>query len=52
MDEENYRLVSILPLLKSTNIWSNIWIVCCLVLEKLIPLNTLYLDLYKNDKMN
>ena len=59
---ENYRPRSVLPLLPKifeslfminlTNIWINIWIVYCVVLGKLIPLNMLYLDFYKNGKMN
>ena len=59
---ENNRPRSVLPLLPKifetlfminlTNIWINIWIAYCVVLGKLIPLNMLYLDLYKNGKMN
>ena len=35
-----------------TNIWVNIWVVYYVVLGKLIPLNMLYWDFYKNGKMN
>ena len=35
-----------------TNIWINIWIVYCVVLGELISLNMLYLDFYKDGKMN
>ena len=50
-DKENYRPVKIFErLVYDQHIWSNIWMVSCVVLETLIPLNALYLDFTKMAK--